>query len=121
MLDALPNALPFTCTKCGGIGQFRTYGRCGECRGKGGFASSPEARAKAKDRAKARAIRAARTENQSNPGLYLGVIQNQPENSFLASLKDDDLAGRVWTETQKQTARGVLDGFRAAQKPQAKG
>ncbi|GEM_PF-5823653 len=54
MLDALATALSFTCTKCGGSGQFRTYGRCYECNGKGGFRSRLEARAKASERANAR-------------------------------------------------------------------
>lgn len=108
MLDASPAPLPFTCTKCGGSGQFRSYGRCGECKGKGGFRTSPEARAKAKDAAKVRRIRDARAENQIDAGLYLSVIRLSGRSAFLASLRRLDVIGSVWTPTQKVTARATI-------------
>lgn len=111
MLDALPSALPFTCTKCGGSGQFRTCGRCSQCKGQGGFRTSSEARAKAKDRAAARRILNARAENQSTPGLYLAVINRAGTNPFLQSLRDADVQGIAWTADQRATARAIIGGI----------
>lgn len=114
MLDALPTALPFTCTKCGGSGQFRTYGRCSECKGKGGFRSSPEARAKASERAKVRRIHAARAQNQDPPALYLAVIRHADKHHLLRSMRMADQEGTAWTFDQRRTAKDILAEIGAA-------
>lgn len=100
----------FPCEKCSGTGE-RFGGKCYACKGRGGFSKSPEARAKSRDRYRARKIAEARVENQGNPALYLGVIRNSDKSQFLFSLRAADVRGEVWTPDQKATARAILDGI----------
>ncbi|SEN87636.1 hypothetical protein SAMN04489859_102042 [Paracoccus alcaliphilus] len=98
----------FLCDRCDGTGE-RFDRRCHTCKGRGGWSTSPEARAKAAKAAKVRRIRAAQEQNRSNPGLYMAVVRNSAQSDFLKSLRTADARGEAWTTFQRNAARQIID------------
>lgn len=105
-MKAAPN---FPCNKCKGTGE-RFGGRCFTCKGRGGWSTSPEARAKAAKVALARRIRESQMLNRSNPALFFAVIRHADMSPLLANMRAADERGQLWTYNQRKAAQQLLDG-----------
>lgn len=110
----------FACESCGGSGLWRSglanhhgNAKCNTCHGNGYLVTSPEARAKAKTRARtAKANRAevAREQNaEHGNGFLLKWLSGMVDwNGFAASLIDQHNAGRAWSDKQVEAARRMF-------------
>lgn len=80
------------CPKCNGSGMWRGYtgrgGRCFTCKGKGQreFKTSPEARAKSRENAAARKVRAADEWKAANPDAWRWIANRSASFGFAASM-----------------------------------
>lgn len=103
----------YPCEKCKGSGTC-FGGKCCACKGRGGFATSPEARKRKADRQKVRRIENARHHNQEMAGLsiYAEIIRNAQNNLILRAMRLADVRGRKWSTHEITIARGILAGSR---------
>jgi len=107
----------FPCVYCSGTGKFINFegdeqGDCYSCKGAGEMKMDADAQRERREKNKARAIksretlaanqRANRVANQShNEGkLHRWCAENDHWNEFCASLMEQNLAGRAWSEKQ---------------------
>lgn len=98
----------FICEKCAGTGQVK-WGKCFTCKGKGGWKTSPEQRAKTASRRRAVRAHENRQQNRNNPFVYAAVIRHAHLNGFLRVMKSLDEQGVAWTYDQIACARQILD------------
>lgn len=104
------------CSKCGGSGTFRGYGKCYACKGRGEFrfVTSPEQRAKARDQRVVRQERTVQAWAEANPTEMAWIIRKAPNFGFAASMADavrkygsltDNQMGAVRRCMAQETAR----------------
>lgn len=82
-----------TCSKCRGSGRFRSYsgrdcGACFVCKGEGTLThkTSPEARAKARDRAATKKVNTAAEWAAANPTVHAWIVAKGPKFRFAAEM-----------------------------------
>lgn len=108
----MQDAFPFKCKACKGTGQ-RLWGHCKPCGGHGGFKTSPEVRAKKRERRMSLKREGAQQANRDT-SVYLGVMNRQNVGPLFVQMRVDHDAGRCWTPAQISSARSKLQGIREA-------
>lgn len=101
-------SFPYPCAKCDGTGQFRNFGHCRACGGRGGFKSSPEQREATKARRLALKKAGAQQENHNAGSVFLFAMNPAHGEPSLMRMRADHLRGRQWTPTQISNARQML-------------
>lgn len=111
----------FPCGQCAGTGVYQgarvhqEKSHCFACRGKGYFKTDPRKLKKARAAAAKRKQDAKVAVQEINEALpiFKDVVENKSWNSFAASLFDQHMNGRAWTERQIAAFAAMMDKARA--------